>query len=131
MEQKNLETYEVEEVKRDFSVRGISDEVSKYSIIGMKYPNIKIVAKEKNPKSYKLQILSSMKIGENSDLYNNSEKTVTVYFKGVGLETIECGKIYQSQVRALLKLFDGDCEIVANMNQDRELTGKYVYAMCM
>lgn len=131
MEQaRNFDMYEVEEIERSYQIEGVTDQVSKFSTNSMSYPNIRFIAKDKNPQSFKLQILSNMRVGESSIALENREKTIMVYFKGVGLELIECGKVYQTQLRALIKLFEDECEIIASLDKERTLTGKYVYAMC-
>lgn len=118
------------EEERDYDIQGISDTVTKSVSRDMKYPNIEIRAVTKNPKKYKLQLLSGMMLESTKDLYHSNTQTMEVYLTTLGNDTVDCGLIYRQQIKALLTMFGDDCEVVANMSKDKQITGSYVYALC-
>lgn len=127
----NLEIKEVQEIARNFEVEGISNHITRTSISEMKYPSIIIVAKDKNPKRYKIQVLNSMKIQDSNVLYSGCDTTITVYIRLVGSDNFEVGKVYQTQLRSLIKMFEDECDLEGYMSNKKKITGKYVYSMCV
>lgn len=130
--QNTIEVHEVIEQNPDLNTKeGISGQVTMTTNVTLEYPNIRLIANGKNPQKYKIAILKSMLLGTDTKLFNDSDTTLMVYIQPIGCRLQECGKIYQSQVRALLKLFQDDMQIEVDMNNGKTLTGVYVFAMCM
>lgn len=117
--------------ERNYEVRGITDKVTNYSIVGTSYPNLKLHVGDKMPQLYKLQILKTMLIKADDKAMNKDETTLTVYIVTQKGEAQLCGKIYQTQVKALIKLFEDCTKITIDMNENNTLTGQYVYCMCV
>lgn len=118
------------EVQRDYDVEGISGKVTKSVKRDMKYPNIEIVSLNKNPKKYKLQLLSGMMLESSKELYRSNTDTVEVYLTTSNNRTVDCGMVYRQQIKALITMFSEDCNIVANLSEDNQIKGNYVYALC-
>lgn len=118
------------EEKRDFDIEGISDTVTKTVTRDMKYPNIEIKAINKNPKKYKLQLLSGMMLESTKELYHSNTQTMEVYLTTANNETVDCGMVYRQQIKAILTMFSEDCEVIANLAKDNQIKGNYVYALC-
>lgn len=125
-----MEVYEVEEQKRDYVVKGISDKVSRYSYCDMKLPAIKLVCETKNPVVYKLRVLNSMLIGQNTELYTGDARVINVYLRCIDGNTLELGRVMQSQIRSIINMFMDECKLEAYMENGTLLEGNMVYAMC-
>lgn len=119
--------YDVSESNRSFEKEGISGEVRRYSKERMSYPNFTLVNSIETPvEMHKLQVLSSM-FNVSTQLSNNSADSITIYYREAE-RIIKLGKIAPRQVKAFLRLFDGN-QIVGMLNSKTELKGSYLYVL--
>lgn len=119
------------EVKRDHNVRGISGSVSRSANSEMKYPNLELKMGDTPIKKYKLQLLKDMMLEPSIDVYYSDKEIYEVYLTTKDGKSVDCGGIYRQQIKAILKIFSEDCEVVANMSKEKIISGNYVYALVL
>lgn len=120
-----------EEIQRDHNVRGISGAISRQANSEMKYPNLEIKLGNNSTKKYKLQLLKDMMLEPSTDLYLSDREIYEVYLTTSDGKIVDCGGIYRQQIKAILKIFSDECEVVANMSKEKVIAGNYVYALTM
>lgn len=119
--------YDVNQSTRSYEKEGISGEVRRYAKERMSYPHFLLVnSKENSVEMHRLQVLSSM-FQVSSTLSGGNSNSITVYYKE-GDRTIKLGKIAPRQVKAFLRLFDGN-QIEGKLDSKTPLEGDYLYVL--
>lgn len=104
------------------SEEGIHDEVTVMVHTDKRYPHIEVLSMEDlDPSAAKL-LASSLETGRTI-----VGKAYPVYFRHDD-SLVELGECHQSQVKMLIRMI-GEQHIVARLSEDKELSGKYIYAL--
>lgn len=120
--------YDTFNAERDFEKQGITGQVQRYSREAMSYPCYILRSETDNPVGmHQIKVLKHM--FETLVSYEKSaeDNSIYIYFCKDG-KVVRIGKIFPHQVKAFLRLFDGNY-IDCFMNKDTELTGDYLYVL--
>lgn len=114
--------------ERIFEKQGITGKVQRYSREAMNYPCY-ILRSEDDNKIGMHQITVLKNMFDNTVKYSkdSEDNSIYIYFCQGG-KVARIGKIYPRQVKAFLRLFDGNY-IDCFMDKDHELTGDYLYVL--
>lgn len=120
--------YDTFEAERSFEKQGITGQVQRYSREAMNYPCY-IIRSEDDNKVGMHQITVLKNMFETLVAYdkNVEDNSIYIYFCQGG-KVARIGKILPRQVKAFLRLFDGNY-IDCFLDKDTELTGDYLYVL--
>ena len=113
--------YDVEEETRTFEKEGFTGEVKRYSESNLQYPCLII---EPPIPAFKLDVLQSLMNGE-KDI--SEDACLTHLYMDINGTLLDNGIMSQTQVRAILDLFDGN-KIVGFVDSNTKVEGDLIYA---
>ena len=120
--------YEVYEDERDFEQKGLTGNVSRYTLTKMSYPCYILCSSDEKPiQLHSIEVLKKML--PTSEIYDESiaNSLISIYFNQGG-RTAKVGCIQPSQVKTFLKLFE-DCDVDCFLDKDTQLKGMYMYVL--
>lgn len=120
--------YDTFEENRSFEKQGITGQVQRYSREAMNYPCYIIRSEDDNKVGmHQITVLKNMFDTVVAYDKNSEDDSIYIYFSQMG-KVVRIGKIYPRQVKAFLKLFDGNY-VDCFLSKDKELVGDYQYVL--
>ena len=120
--------YDTYESERSFEKQGITGQVHRYSTEAMSYPCYIIRSEDDNKVGmHKITVLKNMFNTVVTYDKNADDNSIYVYFSQRD-KLARIGKIYPRQVKAFLRLFEGN-NVDCFLSKDKELVGDYQYIL--
>ena len=120
--------FDVYEDNRDFEKEGITGKVQRYSIENVEYPFLMLHASEENPvHKHQLEVLPNMFACTVTGGSTTKDNGIVIYYTDDKV-IARLGKILPRQVKAFLRLFDGN-EIDGMLDESHHLQGDYLYVL--
>lgn len=120
--------YNTFDANRSFEKEGITGQVQRYSKESMNFPCYIIRSEDDNKVGvHQITVLKNMFDTVVAYDKNAEDNSINIYFSQKG-KVARVGKILPRQVKAFLRLFDGNY-IDCFLDKDTELTGDYLYVL--
>ena len=120
--------YDTFEENRSFEKQGITGQVQRYSREAMNYPCYIIRSEDDNKVGmHQITVLKNMFDTIVKYDKNGEDDSIYIYFYQGG-KIVRVGKITPKQVKAFLRLFEGNY-IDCFLDKDTELKGDYLYVL--
>lgn len=121
--------YDVEEVKQNFDVDGLTGSVNRYVTEDMKFPCYIIeINSESKLLEYQVSVLRRM-MNFNAEDSSVDADLISIYVKDEK-STVTLGKLMPRQVVAFLRLLKG-CKVIGFLNKDKMLEGDLLLSLSM
>lgn len=121
--------YDVEEVKQNFDVDGLTGSVNRYVTEDMKFPCYIIeINSESKLLEYQVRVLRRM-MNFNAEDSSVDADLISIYVKDEK-STVTLGKLMPRQVVAFLRLLKG-CKVIGFLNKDKMLEGDLLLSLSM
>lgn len=121
--------YDVEEVKQNFDVDGLTGSVNRYVTEDMKFPCYIIeIDSESKLLEYQVKVLRRM-MNFNAEDSSVDADLISIYVKDEK-STVTLGKLMPRQVVAFLRLLKG-CKVIGFLNKDKMLEGDLLLSLSM
>lgn len=121
--------YDVEEVKQNFDVDGLTGSVNRYVTEDMKFPCYIIeINSESKLLEYQVRGLRRM-MNFNAENSSVDADLISIYVKDEK-STVTLGKLMPRQVVAFLRLLKG-CKVIGFLNKDKMLEGDLLLSLSM
>lgn len=121
--------YDVEEVKQNFDVDGLTGSVNRYVTEDMKFPCYIIeINSESKLLEYQVRVLRRM-MNFNAENSSVDADLISIYVKDEK-STVTLGKLMPRQVVAFLRLLKG-CKVIGFLNKDKMLEGDLLLSLSM
>lgn len=120
--------YDTFEADRSFDKQGITGQVQRYSREAMNYPCYIIRSEDDNKVGmHQITVLKNMFNTTVAYEKDSEDNSIYIYFYQKE-KMARIGKIYPKQVKAFLRLFDGN-NIDCFLDKDTELFDEYLYVL--